>query len=185
MSLLNRITTGSWKIYRQRPWTDQELVADGFHYYRPVKRVTMARPLPASEAPKTIVTPWDTIVATAGYMIAYVAGEELKASLDEYEPRPIEPDIFKTTYKLWDDRTWKPSQTERHLIQLGCKPYYKMVGVWAKKLAQSTLVRSMESPRPSVAPAGAWLCIGVAGEPWSVTDEWFHTRYLVENASTR
>nr|MBA3874947.1 hypothetical protein [Anaerolineae bacterium] len=129
-------------IYQARKWTDRQLVEQGFEYYRPVKRVTMARLLPAAEAPKIIKTAWDTIVARPGYIIAYVAGDTLKSSLDEYDPRPIEPNIFAKTYKPWDDPRWKPSPTERHLMVLGCRPYYKMAGVWAKKLKQDTYVQS-------------------------------------------
>ena len=55
----------------------------------------------------------------------------------------------------------------------------KKAGVWAKRLKEDTYVQSIESSGPSVAPAGAWLCIGTEGEPWSVTSEWFHTRYIV------
>ncbi|MEP6987248.1 MAG: hypothetical protein ABI970_16715, partial [Chloroflexota bacterium] len=94
-------------IYQARKWTDRQLVEQGFEYYRPVKRVTMARLLPAAEAPKIIKTAWDTIVARPGYIIAYVAGDTLKSTLDEYEPRPIEPNIFAKTYKPWDDPRWK------------------------------------------------------------------------------
>ena len=91
MSLFNRFITARPPTYQQRHWTDQQLIAQGFQYYRPVKRLTMARVLPASEAPKIIKTSWDTITAKAGYIIAYVAGDTLKKSLDDYDPRPIEP----------------------------------------------------------------------------------------------
>jgi len=177
MSLIDRKPAGRPPIYQQRAWTDQQLVAQGFQYYRPVKRVSMVRMLPPNEAPKIIKTAWDTIVAQAGYMIAYVAGDTLKKSLDDYEPRPIEPRIFAKTYKPWDEPSWKPSLTEKHLMELGCKPYYKTAGVWAKKLKQDTYVQSIESSKPTIAPAGAWLCVGTEGEPWSVTDDWFRLRY--------
>lgn len=72
---------------------------------------------------------WDTLVARAGYIIAYVAGDTVKSALDDYEPRPIEPHIFAKTYKPWDDARWKPSNIERHLLALGCKPFYKVAGV--------------------------------------------------------
>ncbi|MBI1277861.1 MAG: hypothetical protein GC179_07015 [Anaerolineaceae bacterium] len=170
-------------IYQARKWTDRQLVEQGFQYYRPVKRVTMARVLPQSEAPKIIKTQWDTLVARAGYIIAYVAGDTLKHSLDEYEPRPIEPKIFAKTYKTWDDARWKPSQTERHLMSLGCKPFYKVAGVWAKKLKENTYVQSIESSKPVLASAGAWLCVGTEGEPWTVDDSWFHTRYLLPGST--
>jgi hypothetical protein len=31
-----------------------------------------------------------------------------------------------------------------------------------------------------LAPAGAWLLIGTDGEPWSVTDAWFQTHYVLQ-----
>jgi len=183
MSPTNNLVTARPQIYQARKWTDRQLVEQGFQYYRPVKRVTMVRPLPDAEAPKVIKTAWDTVVARPGYIIAYVAGDTLKSSLDEYEPRPIEPKIFAKTYKSWDDPRWKPSATERHLIALGCKPFYKVAGVWAKKLKQDTYVQSIESSKPVIAPAGAWLCVGTEGEPWSVDDHWFHTRYLLPGST--
>lgn len=167
------------KIYQQRQWTDIQLLAQGFRFYTPIKRVTLVRQLPAAEAPLMIRTPYDTITATAGYYIAYQAGNVLRGHLNEYEPRPIEPHIFEKTYVPWDDPAWKPSATENHLLALGCKPYYKTAGVWAKHLREDTYVQSIESSKPSVAPSGAWLCVGVVGEPWSVTDSWFRSRYVI------
>lgn len=166
-------------IYRQRPWTPAELTRKGFRYYLPVKRVSLVRRLPEGTAPMTIKTPYDTIVAEAGDYIAYVAGTEVKAKLEDYEPRPIEPAIFDATYLPWDDDSWTPTPTEAHLVSLGCKPYYKVAGVWAKQLKTPAYVQSIESPELTLVPVGAWLCIGTAGEPWSVTDEWFHERYQV------
>lgn len=177
MKFFSRIFGEKPRIYQQRQWTEAELVAQGFLYYPPIKRVTMVRRLPKEEAPKVIKTAWDTITATAGYYIAYVAGTTLKAKLDDYEPRPLEPHIFETTYKLWDEQKWKPNPTEKHLMQMGCKPYYKIAGVWAKKLKHDTYVQSIESSKPSLIPTGAWLCVGTSGEPWSVTEDWFRTRY--------
>lgn len=179
MELFDRIVTTRPRVYQQRPWTDQQLVMMGFRYYQPVKRITMARPLPPEEAPKVIKTSWDTITAQAGYMIAYTAGDRVKEKLDDYDPRPIEPHIFDMTYKAWDDADWTPTPAEGHLIKLGCVPFHKVVGVWAKKLKHDTWVQSMESSKPSLAPAGAWLCVGVAGEPWTVQEDWFKTRYVI------
>jgi hypothetical protein len=178
MNSFNRFVAAKPAIYQQRHWTDQQLIAQGFQYYRPVKRLTMVRVLPPEEAPKTIKTSWDTIVAKAGYIIAYVPGDTLKKSLDDYDPRPIEPKIFAKTYKDWDEPNWKPTPTEKHLQQLGCKPYYKVAGVWAKKLKYDTYIQSKESSKPMLAPLGAWLCVGTEGEPWSVTEDWFKTRYI-------
>jgi hypothetical protein len=184
MNFFSRLFNGKTKVYRQRKWTEEELVADGFLYYSPVKRVTMVRQLPKSESPKVIKTPWDTITATTGYYIAYVAGNKLKAKLDDYEPRPIEPHIFHQTYKPWDVQGQKPTRTEAHLLSLGCRPYYKTTGVWAKRLRESTYVQSIESAKASLAPAGAWLCVGTEGEPWTVTQDWFRARYLMPGRKT-
>jgi hypothetical protein len=177
MGFWSRLFSGKPQVFRQRKWSEAELVAAGFQRYESRKRVTMVRRLPKEESPKVIKTAWDTITATAGYFIAYQAGDKLHPSLDDYEPRPIEPHIFAETYAPWSEPGWKPTPAELHLMKLGCKPYYKTVGVWAKKLTEATSVQSLESAKPSIAPVGAWLCIGAAGEPWSVSDEWFHWRY--------
>lgn len=179
MNLLRRLFGGKPGVVRQRKWTKAELRDKGFRYYPSRKQVTMVRRLPPEEAPKVIKTPWDTIVAQAGYYIAYQSTNAPGKPLDAYEPRPIEPRIFKETYAPWRVSNWKPTPTEAHLIKLGCKPYFKTVGVWAKRLTKPTYVQSLESDTPTLAPAGAWLCIGSAGEPWTVTNEWFHRRYVV------
>lgn len=166
------------RVVRQRKWTERELRAEGFRYYPSRKQVTMVRRLPPDEAPKVIETPWDTIVAQAGYFIAYQTNEAPGKPLDDYAPRPIEPHIFKETYAPWRVPHWKPTPTEAYLMKLGCKPFYKTVGVWAKRLTEPTYVQSIESDEPSLSPVGAWLCIGSAGEPWTVTNEWFHRRYV-------
>ena len=167
------------KVYVQRQWTEQDLIADAFLYYRPVKRITMVRMLPPEEAPKTMKASGNTIIAEAGYWIAYVAGEALNETLDDYESRPIEPDIFAETYRPWNEPNWQPSLTEAHLQRLGCKPYYKIAGVWAKQLDAETWVQGMESARPSLVATGAWLCVGMEGEPWSMTEAWFQAHYLL------
>jgi hypothetical protein len=182
MSLFSRIFGDKPRVYQQRKWTDEQLRAQGFHYYKPRKRITMARMLPAAEAPKIIKTSWDTIVARAGYYIAYVAGDKVQKMLDDYDPRPIEPHIFMQTYRPWNEPNYKPTPPEAHLLKLGCKPYYKIAGVWAKRLKEETWVQSIESSKPSLAPAGAWLCVGTEGEPWTVTNEWFHERYILPDS---
>jgi hypothetical protein len=167
------------KVYVQRHWTDQELITAGFLSYRPVKRITMVRMLPPEEAPKTMKASGNTITAEAGYWIAYVAGEVLKETLDDYKPRPIEPDIFAETYRPWDEPNWHPTPTQAHLQRLGCQPYYKFASIWAKQLVIATQVQGMESDEPSLAPKGAWLCVGTKGEPWSITEAWFQGHYLL------
>jgi hypothetical protein len=173
------VMTTQSKVYVQRQWTDAELITDGFLYYRPVKRVTMVRKLPPEEAPKSMKSAGNTITAEAGYWIAYAAGEVIKAALDDYKPRPIEPEIFAETYRTWDEPDLQLTSTEAHLRQLGCQPYYKTAGVWAKLLTAETRIQGMESDEPSVAPKGAWLCVGMEGEPWSITEAWFQAHYLL------
>ena len=68
------------KIYTQHNWTDKALVADGFLSYTPVKQITMVRMLRPEEAPKSMKAGGNTIIAKAGYWIAYVAGDILKAN---------------------------------------------------------------------------------------------------------
>ena len=184
MSLFERIFGNNRpRTFVQRKWTDEQLIAQGFRYYKPRKRITMARVLPSTEAPKVIKTSWDTIVAKAGYYIAYSPGDVLKQNLDDYDPRPIEPHIFKETYRPWKEPDWKPSRVERYLMKMGCKPYYKTAGVWAKRLKHETWVQSIESSKPALAPVGAWLCVGTAGEPWTVEDRWFRERYIIPPGS--
>lgn len=166
-------------VIRQKQWSETELIAQGFRYYPSRRQVSLVRRLPAEEAPMFIQTDWDTLVAEAGYYIAYRAGDDLRARLEDYSPRPIRPDIFKISYAPWNDIKWKPSPTETHLLNLGCQPYYKRVGVWAKRLTTEALVQSMESREPSIVPPGAWVCVGIQGEPWSTTGEWIRSRYIV------
>jgi hypothetical protein len=173
------------KVYIQHNWTDKALVADGFLSYRPVKRMTMARMLPLEEAPKIMIAAGNEITAEAGYWIAYAAGDVLKSTLDDYKPRPVDPDIFAETYRSWDEPNWQPTPTEAHLQQLGCKPYYKIASVWAKQLTAETWVKGMESDEATMSPKGAWLCIGTEGEPWSMTEVWFQAHYMMPGHTTQ
>ena len=170
-------TVAQQKVYVQRNWTEQALIADGFLSYRPVKRITMVRRLPPEKAPKTLKTSKHTVNAEAECWIAYVAGDVLKETLNDYKPRPIEPDIFVTTYQSWDEPNWRPTPIQGYLRRLGCQPYYEIASVWAKQLADATWVQSTESVEPALAPAGAWLCVGMEGEPWSMTEAWFQAHY--------
>ncbi len=165
------------KVIRQKKWTKEELVARGFQYHNRRKEVVMARELPAEEAPLTIVTPWDTLIAQAGYMICYEVGDVVWPALEDYHHWPVEPRIFRESYVPWDEPDWKPSPAAARLMELGCKPFYKVTGVWAKKLAEATPVQSLESKEPVVIPPGVWLNIGVEGEPYSVSDHTFSRRY--------
>lgn len=161
----------------QRNWTKSELLELGFRYYRRPKRVTMVRELPQSEAPLFI----GTLVAEAGYMICFEAGHLVRAKLYDYPHRPVRPDHFEALYQLWDEPDWQPTLPEKHLMSLGCDPYYNNGGVWARKLEQDTEVQSTESPRPAIVPAGDWLLIGAKGAAWgapySCDEETFFSVY--------
>lgn len=167
------------KVYVQQHWTDEALIADGFKAYPAIKRLTMVRQLPVDEAPKIIENAGETLTAEAGYWIAYVAGNVLKATLDEYKPRPIDPDVFAKTYRPWDEPDKTLTATQVHLLRLGCQPYYKFASIWAKHLTTEAWIQGMESDEPILVPAGAWLCIGIEGEPWGVTDAWFQSQYMI------
>jgi len=172
------------EVLRQRNWTEAELAKAGFRYYACRKRMVMGRELPASEAPLVIRTAWDTLVAQAGYMICFDPGDTVRESLYSYAYWPVRPDHFHDLYKAWDASDWEPTPAQSHLLALGCKPYSRSVGVWAKKLDQATTVQSFESREPVVVPAGAWLCMGGNGSAWgapySMSDKAFRARYVLE-----
>ena len=172
------------KVYVQRQWTDQALMADGFLAYRPVKQVTMVRRLRPETAPKRTKTSRTKIIVAAEHWIAYVADDVLNQTLNDYKPRPIEPDIFVATYQRWDEPDWHPTPIQSYLRRLGCQPYYNIAGVWAKRLAADTWVQSRESAEPSLAPKGSWLCVGMEGEPWSMTNALFDAHYLLPGYKT-
>lgn len=162
-------------VITQRDWTEQELSAEGFCYYPRKKQLIMARELTKAESPMTIKTEWDTLVATAGYMICYDPGMTVRPALKDYYHWPVHPDHFVQTYQTWDQAGLSP--TAKHLLLLGCKPYYKAQGVWAKRLTESLYVQSVESPEPALIPDGAWLLIGIKGEPYHTSNEDFLSRY--------
>ena len=166
-------------VLKQRRWADDELRAEGFHHYDRKKTVVLARELRPGEAPKRIKTAWDTLVAHAGFMICYDVSDGVRRGrLDAYTHWPVEPGIFLKTYRKWDGRTaWTPNAAEKHLLDLGCKPYYKHAGVWAKKLDKPQWIQSLESIEPILIPPGGWITIGVEGEPTSMTEYEFRQRY--------
>ena len=163
---------------KQRQWTDDELLAAGFHPYQRRKTVVLARELPPHEAPKIIRVELDTLVVPAGYMLCYeVNGGSPKPSIDDYPQRPVDPVIFSKTFRRWDEDFWKPTPAQRHLLDMGCEPFFKAVGTWAKQLDVPQWIQSLESVEPICVPVGAWVLIGVDGEPYSTTDEEFRKRY--------
>jgi hypothetical protein len=166
-------------VIRQQDWSDDALIAAGFRYYPRRKQLVLARELPPEEAPKTISAPWATLVADAGEMICYNPSYERRDSIDEYEHWPVNPAIFEATYKPWDEPERTVTPAEMHLLKSGCKPYYKTAGAWAKRLTEPVMVQSMESPEPIQLPVGAWLLVGVHGEPWGSADADFKSRYVV------
>lgn len=175
----------SEEVIQQRNWTEKELRARGYSYYLRRKEVTMARELPATEAPLKIRThSGQELVASAGYIICYRAADKVRPRLSDYEHWPVEPEIFSKTYKAWDDPDWKPSPPERHLMRFGCQPYYKAVGVWAKQLDTNAMLQSKEHIHPVEVKTGEYVAVGTDGEPYSMGAVTFHARYQVATRLT-
>lgn len=166
------------EVIRQRSWTKKQLRAAGFQYFERRKELIMVRELPAAEAPKQIVSSCDEpLVVEAGYMICYSPGKTRQSDLDAYEQWPVEPEIFDDTYSPWDETAWKPTPAVKHLMKLGCQPYYKSSGVWAKKVDEPCTIQSLESEKPFQVEIGWIVVIGVNGEPYSMTEDSFTSRY--------
>ncbi len=174
---------GEPEVLKQRDWTPETLRAAGFKYYKRRKQVVMARELSEDEAPKTIKAPWATLVAEAGVMIVYNPSYRAHKNLDDYEHWPVQPDLFAETYAPWDEPFRTSSPAEMHLLKMGCQPYFKITGAWAKQVEEPTYIQSLESPEPIHLPPGAWLCIGTHGEPWAQEDGQFRNRYVAESPS--
>lgn len=161
----------------KKDWSDAELKKGGFHRYSRKKALVMARVLTPEEAPLKINTRWgETLIAKAGYMICYTAGEEAQDSLAHYDHWPVESSIFAKTYEKWDQLL----QTTPAVIDLmakGCKPFYKVSGVWAKELEKDVYVQSIEDEQPILVEKERVLAIGVEGEPYHMGAETFADRY--------
>jgi hypothetical protein len=172
------------QILQQKDWTEQKLLENGFRYYERKKSVVLARELPPEEAPLRIIYENDFLYATAGYMICFSAGWLKRKSMYEYHHWPVAPDHFADLYLTWDNPTWKPKRGEKHLMALGCKPYYNTAGVWAKKLTLPQWIRGVEHEEPFKVPAGAWLLLGAKGStkgaPYWVTDKGFKERFIIK-----
>jgi hypothetical protein len=165
-------------IIKQQSWTEEAFLADEFSLYEPQKRLTMARKLQAAEAPLQIVTPsGEKLTAHAGMMICYDPDNHVRATLDDYEHWPVEEDIFHMTYEVWNVWDWTPTAAEKRLMKLGCKPYYKIATVWAKKLYKSVYLQSREQKTPELVKAGRYVVIGVKGDPYSMSESAFNRRY--------
>lgn len=168
-------------VIKQRNWTKQELALAGFEHYDRIKQVVMARRLSEAEAPLAIKTEWgEKLVAEAGYAICYRAGNVIQPSLNDFYHWPVEPYIFDDTYRPWDQRNWIPTPAEQHLITLGCRPYYKLAGVWAKKITHPIWMQSPEHKQPVEVGPGRYLVIGIQGEPYTMGKDEFFSRYEYE-----
>lgn len=173
----------SAQVLRQRDWSEQELLDNGFRYYERKKYVVLARELPPEEAPLKMQYENDTLIATAGYMICFSADLRKRKNLYDYDHWPVAPDHFADMYREWDDPNWRPKWGEKHLMSLGCKPYYNAAGVWAKKLTHSQWIQNPEQTEPFEVPAGAWLILGATGSTKGVPMWYragFEKRFIVE-----
>lgn len=165
------------EVIQTKKWTKEELQQMGFKQYPRKKAIVMARCLPASEAPLEIHTDQgDILVAQAGYMICYQVGETVQPNISDYLHWPVEPHIFESNYRDWDEK-FEPTPVMKHLMAHGCKPYYKAVGVWAKDLAEAVYIQSLEHEKPVLVREGRFLAIGTEGEPYHMSDKSFHNRY--------
>jgi hypothetical protein len=165
------------QVLRQRRWTEAELRASRLRYYKPQKKLVMARLL---EVPVDVTTTIEVLSASKGDIMIYDPGDGTpQARLEDYDHWPIQRDLFRKTYKPWDDLKWRPNEAEKHLVLHGCRPYYKHAGVWALRLTQPVWIESLESKQPVEVPPGRWLIIGTEGEPYHMSDDKFRDRYVV------
>lgn len=173
-------------IIKQRVWTIEELLSAGFKQYTRRKQRIFAARLPLDSNPLPIHYTFETVYAEPGDVMIFEAGDAPQNRLSEYTHWSVKPHIFANTYKSWDEPQWQPSPAEKHLMEFGCRPYYKFKGVWARRLTEPTTILSLESPKPNRVPAGVWLAIGDRGEPWHIEDDTFHDHYILsESASTQ
>lgn len=166
-------------VLRKRHWTPEGLMIEGFQYAYRRKQLVMMRSLPESEAPLVIEWPLERLSIPAGYCICFDPGSTPRDSLYAYKHWPVLPVDFWSTYCPWDDPAWRPSLTEQHLLALGCKPFYKRTGVWARRAAETMYVQSIESLAPIPVHAGMWVLVGEVNDPYYMGDADFRARYLV------
>ena len=165
------------QVLRQRHWTEAELRASKLHYYKPHKQLVMARVL---EMPTEVKATIEILAAGKGDIMIYdPGGPEKKAHIDDYDHWPINRELFRKTYKPWDEVTWQPTEAEAHLIAHDCRPFYKFTGVWAMRLTHPVPIQSLESKAPVQVPPGRWLVIGAYGEPYHMSDAKFRSRYVM------
>jgi hypothetical protein len=123
---------------------------------------------------------FETVFAEAGDVICYEPGAIIQRHLNDYEHWSVKAAIFRETYRPWETSQWKPEAVHLDLMRYNCRPYYKCVGAWARRLKEPTYLESLESPRPVLVPAGLWILVGNQGEPWHVTDDDFRKRYILD-----
>lgn len=164
-------------VFRPGTYSDTQLEAEGFKHYNRKKEPVMARELPADEAPMKIKTRWgETLIAQAGYMICYNPEGDYLSDPKEYNHWPVEKSIFNKTYKGWDE-SFEPTKAQQQLMDAGCEPYYKYVGIWAKSLETGVYIQGLEHKRPILVPEDRVLAVGAEGEPYHMGDDTFHDRY--------
>lgn len=164
------------KVLRQHKWTEAQLEAGGFQYYETIKRLVMARVI---TQPQNIQITVELLVAKSGDVVCYTPGETVMPDIDHYHHWPVRHDVFNKTYQAWDEKPFIPTPAQRHLMEHGCRPYFKSTGVWAQRLRKSVWTQSLESPKPALIPQGRWLLIGSEGEPYHTNDKDFRSRYVV------
>lgn len=164
------------QIWVQRSWKEAELSALGFGRYETQREIRMARLV--TERDEVDITKEKLDVA-AGYMLCYNPGKEARTTLKDYDHWPVRFDLFHKNYKPWSLDNWQPNPAEKHLMESGCKPFYKAAPVWAKRLKKTVSLQSLESPKPVDIPPGRWLCIGLEGEPYHMANTKFRTHYIV------
>ena len=165
------------QVLRQRRWTEDELRDSKLKYYPPRKQLVMAHVL---EIPTEVKATIEILAASKGDIMIYDPGDTAKqATIDDYDHWPVNRDLFRKTYKPWDDVSWQPTEAEAHLIAHGCRPFYKYAGVWALRLTHPVPIQSLESKEPVQVPPGRWLVIGSQGEPYHMSDDKFRSRYIM------
>ena len=159
------------EVLRQRDWSEDELRAAGFQFWLPRKRLVMARELRTAQ---TIVSNAGPLQALPGDMLCYRPDDPTQPGGGERWP--VRRELFERVYRPWDEALPQVAGLEA-LQQAGCRPWYKVRGVWALGLLAARRVQSLESAQPVTVAAGNWLLIGLAGEPWHMDDAAFHSRY--------
>ncbi len=165
------------RVLRQRDWNEDELQAVGFHHYDTRKRLVMAKVIVET---RNVEVTLETLIAGRGDVLCYEPSHIVRAGLEDYDHWPVRRDLFIQTYRPWDEPGWRPNEVEAHLMRFGCRPYYKASGVWAQRLTRPIYVQTLESQHPILVPVGRWLIIGVQGEPYTMGDTKFRSRYQVE-----